>query len=151
MKQSRLRALACALLAAMGPVSAEVYRGVDEDGNVVYSSSPLVGADPERVRSIRIDPPPNEADVHAAEQRVQSMQPRGGGQPPPPAGTGPEQPEAAEQQAAGGNKRPSIDWQEDEAVRRAGSPDRVSHGAGGLGGEDRGRDRATLPRERTAR
>ncbi len=153
MNQSRIQALAgTLLLAATSLVCAEVYKGVDEDGNVVYSSSPLVGADPERVQSIRIDPPPNDADVNAADQRVQSMQPRGGGQrPPPAAGTAPEPPQAAEQQAAGATKRPPINWQEDEAVRRARSPDRVSQGAGGFAGESRARGGGSLPSERSAR
>jgi hypothetical protein len=153
MNQPRIQALAgTLLLAATSLACAEIYKGVDEDGNVVYSSSPLVGADPERVQSIRIDPPPNDADVNAADQRVQGMQPRGGGQPPPPpAGTAPESPQAAEQQAAGATKRPPINWQDDEAVRRARSPDRVSQGAGGFAGESRARGGGSLPSERSAR
>lgn len=55
------------LVAAAAPLGAQVYKGVDENGNVVYSSSPFTGTDPDRVEAIRVDPGPTDADRAAAE------------------------------------------------------------------------------------
>jgi hypothetical protein len=135
------------LLAAAGPLGAQVYKGVDENGNVVYSSSPFATGDPEQARPIRIDPGPTDADRAAAERRAQALRPRGsaglpGPNEPPNA---PQPPEAA----APTQQRPPIDWQADEAVRRAGSASRVQRGAGGFSGE--GRVGASRSSERSSR
>jgi hypothetical protein len=151
MKQLHLTAaVGGLLLAAAGPIGAQVYKGVDENGNVVYSASPFGTMDPDQVETLRIDPGPTEADRSAAERRAQALLPPAGGgvgltgpdapQPQPPA------PEASAQK-----RSPSIDWQEDEAVQRAGVTGRAQRGAGGLSGEQRGRSGASLPSERSSR
>jgi hypothetical protein len=137
------------LVAAAAPLGAQVYKGVDENGNVVYSSSPFTGTDPDRVEAIRVDPGPTDADRAAAERRVQALNPPAGGGAGLPGGNAPPQtppPAPPEQQ-----QKPAIDWQPDEAVQRAGTPGREQRGAGGFAGESRSRTGASLSSERSAR
>jgi hypothetical protein len=133
------------LVAAAAPPAAQVYKGVDESGNVVYSSSPFTGTDPDRVETIRVDPGPTAADRAAAERRLQSLNPPAGGAAGLSAGNA--QPPAPPEQ----QQKPAIDWQPDEAVQRARTPAREQRGAGGFTGESRSRTGASLSSERSSR
>jgi hypothetical protein len=137
------------LVAAAAPPGAQVYKGVDENGNVVYSSSPFTGTDPDRVEAIRVDPGPTAADRAAAERRVQALNPPAGGGAGLPGGNDP--PQTPPPAPAGQQQKPAIDWQRDEAVQRAGTPGRQQRGAGGFAGESRSRTGASLSSERSAR
>lgn len=123
------------LLLAAGIAGAQVYKGVDADGNVVYSSSPAVGADPERVEQVRIDPGPTDADRAAAERRMRAMQPRasGTGQPAAP-GQQPQTPGPGASQAAshqgGAGGTQSYDWLKQDSIQRRGSTGRTQGSAG---------------------
>ncbi|WP_295882426.1 DUF4124 domain-containing protein [uncultured Thiohalocapsa sp.] len=136
------------LLLAAGIAGAQVYKGVDADGNVVYSSSPAVGADPERVEQVRIDPGPTDADRAAAERRMRAMQPRGGPSQPPTPGQQTQQQtpaQAAPQQNAGGTQ--SYDWLKQESTQRGGSTSRTQRSPG----ESRSRSGTGNDAERTTR
>ncbi|MCG6942691.1 MAG: DUF4124 domain-containing protein [Thiohalocapsa sp.] len=146
MKHVRLMVAAGALLlAGADPVGAEVYKSVDANGNVIYSSSPYAGGDPSEAQTIGIDPGPTSADRSAAERRVQAMQQRGGG------GAGNTPPQQPNPPPAAAQKPQPMDWQEDEAVQRARSTSREERSTGGLAGDKRGRARGTISSERTSR
>ncbi len=134
------------LLATAAPVGAQVYKSVDEYGNVVYSSSPFTGGDPDQAESVRIDPGPTGADRAAAERRMQALQPPGGSAALPVTTPPAEQPPPVPPKQV-----QPIDWQEDEAILRARTTNREHRRAGGFAGETRSRSGATLPSQRSSR
>ena len=56
-----------AALASTSAVADELYKSVDSAGNVTYSSTPPAGS---RVEKMEVAPPPSEAEVQAAEERL---------------------------------------------------------------------------------
>ncbi len=126
------------------PVVAQVYKSIDADGNVVYSSSPPANADPGQVQSIRIDPPPSAADVAAAERRL--------GRPSAPdAGAAREQPADAEATAPSQQQSKPSSQQIDETIQPARQTGREQRSSGGFGGEDRGRASGSISSGRSTR
>jgi beta-lactam-binding protein with PASTA domain len=148
MQPRLLPAIISALLAAcVTTATAQVFKSIDADGNVVYSRSPPASADPATVQSVRIDPGPTEQDRAAAERRMQAAQPRGGTPSAPAQG----QAEPPRQQQAGTSSGPPpVTWQQDEAVLRAGQTSREQRSAGGLSREP-SRSGGSLPSSRAAR
>jgi len=51
-----------------------IYKSVDADGVVSYSSSPPRDAPQDRIGTVKVDPAPPEAERHAAQQRLSEMQ-----------------------------------------------------------------------------
>jgi hypothetical protein len=130
-------------LCGTGPATAQVYKSIDADGNVVYSSSPPAAADPDAVQTIRIDPPPSAAEGSAAESRLRRS-------PRPDPGAGQGQAEDAAAKAAERRSK-SAPQQVDEAVQRAGQTGREQRSSGGFGGEDRGRSSGSISSGRSSR
>jgi len=62
------------LLAFVGSnvVAQEIYKSVDEDGNVSYSGLPPVEG--ENVKTLEAVPEPSSHDVEAAQERVQNLE-----------------------------------------------------------------------------
>ena len=54
-------------LASTATVADELYKSVDSAGNVTYSSTPPQGV---KVEKMEVAPPPGEAEVQAAEERL---------------------------------------------------------------------------------
>jgi hypothetical protein len=69
--------LAIGLLVSSALASAQVYRSVDEQGNVTYSAEPP--ADAREVEPVEIQPGPSEAQQREAERRTRELQNAGGG------------------------------------------------------------------------
>jgi hypothetical protein len=141
-------ALAGLLLAPLALAGAEVYKGVDEQGNVIYSASPRLGADPERVERVRIDPGPTEADRMAAEQRMQAREPSGDSAVQP--ADAPQQPEPPPASTAPQHGLP-IDLEEEASRQGARTTARKARRAGGIGDQRRASGAAPATSERTSR
>ena len=137
------------LLATVGPVAAEVFKSVDEYGNVVYSSSPFGGPDPDAAEPVRIDAGPTDADRTAAERRLQALQTPAPDAAGVPGGGPPQQPPPPPQSAP--TQTTPIDGRADEAVQRAQTTSREHRSAGGFAGDQRSRRGASLSSERTSR
>jgi hypothetical protein len=73
---NRLQALLAVLsLGICAPAAAQqVYKSVDADGIVSYSSSPPRDAPQDRIETVTVDPAPPEAERNAAQQRLSEMQ-----------------------------------------------------------------------------
>jgi len=75
-RPTRLQALLAALLLGISAPAAaqQIYKSVDADGVVSYSSSPPRDAPQDRVETVKVDPAPPEAERNAAQQRLSAMQ-----------------------------------------------------------------------------
>lgn len=76
-RAAHLFALGLALtVGVMAPADAQqqVYRSVDAQGNVSFSSEPPAGSNLRSVESIELQPGPSEADRQAAEARAREIQ-----------------------------------------------------------------------------
>ena len=62
--------LLLAALASASAVADELYKSVDSAGNVTYSSTPPRGV---KVEKVEVAPPPDEAEVQAAEERLKKQ------------------------------------------------------------------------------
>ena len=78
---TRLQALVAALLLGIGtPATAQqIYKSVDADGVVSYSSSPPRDAPQDRIETVKVDPAPPESERNAAQQRLSAMQQQSSG------------------------------------------------------------------------
>ncbi len=75
MSPTLLLRLGLAALLASAPVSAEtIYRWVDKDGSVSFSSSPPPGMPKDRLNEVEVDPGPPAAQQQAADDRVRQIQ-----------------------------------------------------------------------------
>jgi hypothetical protein len=63
----RVFSLLFAALACSSALADELYKSVDRAGNVTYSSTPPKGS---KVEKLEVAPPPTEAEVQAAEERL---------------------------------------------------------------------------------
>jgi hypothetical protein len=74
--RTRLQALLAVLLLGIGAPAAaqQIYKSVDADGVVSYSSSPPRDAPQDRIETVKVDPAPPEAERNAAQQRLSEMQ-----------------------------------------------------------------------------
>lgn len=61
-------------LCAQAQAQQQVYRSVDAQGNVTFSSEPPIGADVRRVETVELRPGPSEVDRQAAEARAREIQ-----------------------------------------------------------------------------
>ena len=59
-------------LAAVHPAADQVYKSIDADGNVTYSSVPPQELEDKEVRTLSVDPTPDEASRREAQQRSRS-------------------------------------------------------------------------------
>lgn len=62
------------LILIAAPAHAQVYKSVDPQGNVTYSSSPPNPGSAEIVKQVEIDPPPSQAEQQEAEQRIKRIE-----------------------------------------------------------------------------
>ena len=126
----------------------KIYKSLDADGVVSYSSTPPPDAPSDQVETVRVDPPPAEAERTAAQQRYSSMQPGAGrsqsrfGSP----SAGQDEPTSTKA-AKAGSSTTSLNQQ--TQTTRSGS--RSSRPAGGTSSPERGRVRSQLPSARTSR
>jgi hypothetical protein len=67
MMSPRIFPLLFAVLACPSAMADALYKSVDSAGNVTYSSTPPKGG---KVEKLEVAPPPTEADVQAAEERL---------------------------------------------------------------------------------
>jgi hypothetical protein len=68
--------LAAGLLAAAHAAAQQpVYKSIDADGHVTYSSTPPPGA--AHAEAVELPPPPAPTEIEAAQQRAQALQERG--------------------------------------------------------------------------
>ena len=66
--------LLCALVLPAVSVSQEIYKTVDAEGRVTYSSTPPAAGTAATVERVRIDPPPTEAQRAEAEARLRELE-----------------------------------------------------------------------------
>jgi len=143
--QSRLRALILLFVLSASAAAQQVYKSVDADGNVSYSSSPPPGAAPGRAQTVKIDPGPTETERAAAEQRLQSS--LGGASRSGDADAGADK--GAEAKAT--NKSAQTVERRSEQVERQRSSSRIERPSGGMSQPARGRAAGQLPSSRTSR
>lgn len=67
MMSPRVFSLLFAALASASAMADALYKSVDSAGNVTYSSTPPKGG---KVEKLEVAPPPTEAEVQAAEERL---------------------------------------------------------------------------------
>ena len=65
----RILVLLFAALASAPALADSLYKSIDSAGNVTYSSTPPKGG---KVEKVDVPPPPTEAEVQAAEERLKS-------------------------------------------------------------------------------
>jgi len=141
--QSGRRALILLFALSASAVAQQIYKSVDADGNVSYSSAPPPGAAPGQAQTVKIDPGPTETERAAAEQRLQSSL----------GGSGRSGDAGAEQDAEAKATKKSVQNVErrSEQVERQRSSSRIQRPSGGMSQPARGRAAGQLPSSRTSR
>ena len=140
-------ALAWALLLCHtgAAVAQKVYKSVDAEGVVSYSSTPPMDAPSDQVETVRLDPPPPEADRAAAQQRY--LTPRtGSGRSGSASASQPAEQDGTASKKAGGSATSS-----NKQTQATPSGSRTSRPAGGGYVPERGRVSSQLPSARTSR
>lgn len=56
------------------PIAAPIYKSVDADGHVSYSSSPPPEQRGQQVKEVKLAPGPSQQEVDAAEKRIQDIE-----------------------------------------------------------------------------
>jgi hypothetical protein len=73
-RQSQLTIAAIALLGTFAAMAQEIYKSVDAQGRVTFSSSPPPGAPGELVQEVKIPPGPTEEQRQEAAQRAKEIE-----------------------------------------------------------------------------
>ena len=129
-------------------VAQKIYKSVDADGVVSYSSSPPRDAPTDQIETVKVDPPPPEADRDAAQRRLQSMRSSSAGSGSRPARTADDADDNASKRTGkpGGSATSSP-----KQAQSTASGSRASRSAGGLSTPGKSRGGTQLPSGRTSR